>query len=262
MQCPEPAGHAEARAAEEEPISFPITAPPTPVASRASPGRVWARRLLHGAAFALAALLLLPVVLTGLYRFVPPPATPLMVIRALEGDGASRTWVALDALPDAMPLAVMAAEDNRFCRHHGFDWGAIAEAIEDAQAGERLRGASTISMQLTRNLFLWPGGGWPRKALEALWTPVVELLLGKQRIIELYLNVAETGRGIFGVEAAARRYYGKSAAALSARQAAGIAAILPDPRDWSPNRGYAAKRVPVLLRRMRNIAPLATCVTG
>ncbi|HEX2889069.1 monofunctional biosynthetic peptidoglycan transglycosylase, partial [Vineibacter terrae] len=262
MPCPEAADNVRAQAINEAPISCPITAPPTPITVRPSSGRAWARRLLHGAAVAVAALLLLPVVLTGLYRFVPPPATPLMVIRTFEGDGASRTWVALDALPDAMPLAVMAAEDNRFCRHHGFDWGAIAEAIEDAQAGERLRGASTISMQLTRNLFLWPGGGWPRKALEALWTPMVELLLGKQRIIELYLNVAETGRGIFGVEAAARRYYGKSAAALSARQAAGIAAILPDPRDWSPDRGYAAHRVPVLLRRMRNIAPLATCVTG
>ena len=109
---------------------------------------------------------------------------------------------------------------------------------------------------------LWPGGGWPRKALEALWTPAVELLLGKRRIIELYLNVVETGRGTFGVEAAARRYYRKSAAALSTREAAAIAAILPNPREWSPERGYAAERVPVLLRRMRNVAPLATCVTG
>ena len=105
------------------------------------------------------------------------------------------------------------------------------------------------------------GGGWPRKALEALWTPAIEILLGKRRIMEIYLNIAETGRGIFGVESAAQRYYGKSAAALSAHEAAGIAAILPKPRDWSPNRGYAARRVPVLLRRMRSIAPLAACIT-
>jgi monofunctional biosynthetic peptidoglycan transglycosylase len=235
----------------------------TRAAARPSSGRLPGgyRRLLRRVALALVALLLLPVALTGLYRIVPPPATPLMLIRTLAGDGAAREWVALDALPAALPLAVLAAEDNRFCQHYGFDWAAVGDAIDEARAGDRLRGASTVSMQLTRNLFLWPGGGWPRKALEALWTPAVELLLGKRRIVELYLNVAETGRGTFGVEAAAQRYYGKGAAALSAREAAGIAAILPNPRDWSPDRGYAAARVPVLLRRMRNIAPLATCVT-
>ncbi|MEQ9642867.1 MAG: monofunctional biosynthetic peptidoglycan transglycosylase [Alphaproteobacteria bacterium] len=218
----------------------------------------WLQRL----ALVLVGLLLLPVALAVLYRFVPPPGTPLMAVRALEGDGAARTWVALAALPDAVPLAVIAAEDNRFCAHSGFDWDAIGEAIDEARAGEGLRGASTISMQLTRNLFLWPGGGWVRKGLEALWTPAVDLILGKRRIVELYLNVVETGRGIFGVEAAARRYYEKSATALSAREAAGIAAILPNPRAWSPASGYGASRVPVLTRRMRDIAPLATCVTG
>jgi monofunctional biosynthetic peptidoglycan transglycosylase len=220
-------------------------------------GRRWPRRI----AKVLIALLLLPVALSALYRVVPPPVTPLMAIRWAAGEGAARAWVPLDALPAAMPRAVMAAEDNRFCRHYGFDWAAIEDAVDDAQDGRRLRGASTISMQLSRNLFLWPGGGWPRKALEALWTPALELLLGKRRIMEIYLNVAETGRGIFGVEAAARRYYGKGAVALSPSEAAGIAAILPDPRDWSPDRGYAASRVPVLLRRMRDIAPLSGCVT-
>ena len=216
---------------------------------------------MRRAALAILAILLLPVALTALYRVLPPPATPLMAIRTLAGEGANRQWVALDTLPAAIPLAVLAAEDNLFCQHDGFDWAAIGEAIDEARSGARLRGASTVSMQLSRNLFLWPGGGWPRKSLEALWTPAVELLLGKRRIIELYLNVAETGRGIFGIEAAARRYYGKSASTLSDREAAGIAAILPNPRDWSPDRGYAAERIPVLLRRMRDIAPLATCVT-
>jgi monofunctional glycosyltransferase len=236
--------------------------PRTRAAARPSSGqrRPGYRRLLRRVVLALVAFLLLPVALTALYRIVPPPATPLMAIRALEGDGVRRQWVGLDELPVAMPLAVLAAEDNRFCQHHGFDWAAIGDAIDEARTSDRLRGASTISMQLSRNLFLWPGGGWPRKALEALWTPAIELLLGKRRIIELYLNVAETGRGTFGVEAAAHRYYGKGAAALSAHEAAGIAAILPNPRGWSPDRGYAAERVPVLLRRMRDIAPLATCV--
>ncbi len=209
----------------------------------------------------IAGLLLLPVALTALYRFVPPPGTPLMAIRLIEGDGAARRWVSLDRLPRAMPLAVMAGEDNRFCQHHGFDWQAIGDAIEEARDGDHVRGASTISQQLTRNLFLWPGGGWPRKALEALWTPAVELILGKRRIMELYLNLVETGRGAFGVAVAARRYYGKAATKLTPREAAGIAAILPAPRNWSPTRGYAAERIPVLVRRMRDIAPLAGCVT-
>jgi monofunctional biosynthetic peptidoglycan transglycosylase len=224
-----------------------------------APGRRrgrWLRRL----GLALLAPLLLPVALSALYRFVPPPFTPLMAIRAIEGDGAAQSWVALDRLPAALPRAVMAAEDNRFCEHRGFDWAAIGDAIDEARAGEGLRGASTLSMQLTRNLFLWPGGGFARKAAEALWTPAVELLLGKRRIMELYLNVVETGRGIFGVEAAARRYYGKAAADLTKREAAGIAAILPNPRAWSPKTGYAAERVPVLERRMRDIAPLAACI--
>lgn len=224
--------------------------------------RVGLLRLLGRLALVLAALLLLPVAVTVLYGFMPPPATPLMLIRAIGGDGAERKWVALDTLPAVIPLAVLAAEDNRFCDHHGFDWAAMGDAIDEALAGDRLRGASTISMQLSRNLFLWPGGGWLRKGLEALWTPTIELLLSKRRIVELYLNVVETGRGTFGVEAASRRYYGKDAAELTASQAAGIAAILPNPRGWSPGRGYAAERVPVLLRRMREIAPLATCVTG
>ncbi|PJK27434.1 monofunctional biosynthetic peptidoglycan transglycosylase [Minwuia thermotolerans] len=229
--------------------------PPTSRQKRSRASR-YSRRLL----LTVVALLLLPVVLSALYRIVPPPGTPLMAIRALEGEGATRRWVALDDLPDHVPLAVLAAEDNRFCGHAGFDWEAIGDAIDEARAGRGLRGASTISMQLTRNLFLWPGGGWFRKGLEALWTPAVELFLGKRRIMEIYLNVTETGIGTFGFEAAAQRYHGKGAAALSAREAAAIAAILPNPRGWSPGQGHAGGRVPVLLRRMRDIAPLAACI--
>lgn len=218
--------------------------------------RRWLRRLL----IVLVVALLTPVALAALYRVLPPPLTPLMVIRALEGDGAERSWVSLDSLPGHVPLAVIAAEDNLFCEHGGFDWDAIGNAISDARAGRKLRGASTISMQVTRNLFLWPGGGWARKGLEALWTPPVELLLGKRRIIEIYLNIAETGIGTFGFDAAARRYYGKPATELSRREAAAIAAILPNPREWSPERGGAGRRIPVLARRKRDIAPMAGCV--
>lgn len=216
----------------------------------------WLRRLV----IALLVILLLPVALSSVYRIVPPPFTPLMVIRAVEGDGASRTWVSLDELPAHVPLAIMAAEDNLFCAHGGIDWDAIGEAIDEAQSGKGLRGASTVSMQVTRNLYLWPGGGFFRKGLEAAWTYPADFLLGKRRVMEVYLNVAETGRGIFGIEEAAQRYYGKSAVRLSRTEAAAIAAILPNPRAWSPGQGYAGQRTPVLLRRMRDIEPLSGCV--
>src|SRR3546814_190225 len=147
-----------------------------------------------------------------------------MVIRWVQGDGLARQWVPLEAVARSLPLMVMASEDSRFCAHDGFDWTEVGNALDAWRDGGRLRGASTITMQVTRNLFLWPGGGWPRKALEAVWTPAVELVLGKRRIMEIYLNVAEMGRGIFGVEAAARHHFGTSAAGLSADQAARIAA--------------------------------------
>lgn len=216
----------------------------------------WLRRAL----IAVLIILLLPVALSVVYRIVPPPITPLMVIRAIEGDGVSRSWVSIEDLPTHVPLAIMAAEDNRFCEHGGIDWDAIGDAIDEARAGEGLRGASTVTMQLTRNLYLWPGGGFFRKGLEALWTMPADLLLGKRRVMELYLNVAETGRGIFGIEEAAQRYFGKGAARLTRREAAAIAAILPNPRAWSPGQGYAGKRMPVLVRRMRDIEPLADCL--
>jgi monofunctional biosynthetic peptidoglycan transglycosylase len=215
----------------------------------------WFRRAL----FAAVIIFMLPIVLSALYRVVPPPGTPLMVIRMIEGDGAARTWVALDDLPIHVPLAVLAAEDNHFCQHNGIDWDAIGDAIGEAQAGKGLRGASTVSMQLTRNLYLWPGGGFFRKGLEGFWTMPADLLLGKPRVMELYLNIAETGRGIFGIEEAAQRYFGKGARDLTRMQAAAIAAILPNPREWSPGRGYAGERTPVLLRRMQDIEPLAGC---
>ncbi len=220
------------------------------------------RRLVRIAAAAVGVMFLAPISLILIYRVAPPPVTPLMLIRSIEGDGAERSWASLDELPAHAALAVIAAEDNRFCEHAGFDWDAIGDAIDEARAGERLRGASTISMQLTRNLFLWPGGGWARKGLEALWTPAVELLLPKRRIVELYLNVVETGRGTFGFAAAADRYFGSSPAGLTRRQSAAIAAVLPNPREWSPTRGYGARRAGVLVRRMRDVAPLAVCVTG
>lgn len=200
----------------------------------------------------------LPALLVLVYRVVPPPATPLMVIRSLEGEGWSRDWVVLDTLPPYVAGTVIAAEDNRFCLHWGFDFAAIRDALDEAGDGGRLRGASTISMQTAKNLFLWPGRDWLRKGLEAYLTPFVEFLLPKRRIMEIYLNVAEWGPGIYGIEAAARHHFGKGAAELGASEAAALAAILPAPRSRSAAKGSG--RAAQLLVRVRQLGPLLDCI--
>lgn len=220
------------------------------------------RRLRRRVLLTCFVVLLLPVVVTALYRFVPPPVTPLMVIRWVQGDGAARDWVDIETLPRHVPLAIMAGEDNRFCSHLGFDLVELQDAVEGWAEGGILRGASTITMQVTRNLFLWPGGGWARKAFEGLWTPAVELLLSKRRIMELYLNIAEMGRGTFGIAAAAQHHFGKAPDQLSRLEAARIAAILPNPRERSAARPSAgvAERARTLTTRMRQITGLDDCL--
>jgi monofunctional glycosyltransferase len=210
----------------------------------------------------LLIVLLAPPVLLLIYRFLPVPITPLMVIRLIEGEGLDRTWVPLAAIAPALPRAVVAAEDNRFCEHFGFDWQALEGQIDALLAGERVRGASTITMQTAKNLFLWPGRDLVRKALEAWLTPQVELLLPKRRIVEVYLNVAEFGPGIYGAEAAARAYFGKPARDLSAREAALLAAILPSPRDWSPARPtpYIQGRARTIRTRIEQLGPMLDCI--
>ena len=183
-----------------------------------------------------AAILVIPVLLIALYAVVPPPITPLMALRWLDGAAIDRRWVPLDRIAPAMPRAAVASEDNLFCEHGGFDWRAIGDAADDYAAGKRLRGASTISMQVAKNVVLWPGRDFLRKGAEAYVTVFVEMLWSKRRIMEVYLNVAEWGDGIYGVEAAARAHFGKSAAALTPREAALLAAVLPNPREWSPAR--------------------------
>jgi monofunctional biosynthetic peptidoglycan transglycosylase len=184
------------------------------------------------------------VAMVALYRFLPPPATPLMLLRAAQGYGITKTWRPLAAISPHLVRAVIAGEDARFCRHHGFDWEAIDAAWQRYESGRgRLVGASTISMQTAKNLFLWPGRDWPRKALEAWFTLWIETFWSKRRIIEVYLNVVEWGPGIYGAEAAARHSFGRSAAALTAQEAARLAAVLPDPRDRSAARpGPEARR--------------------
>lgn len=159
---------------------------------------------------------------------------------------ATRDWTPLPDIAPAMARAAAAAEDARFCDHPGFDLDAIEAALSDTR---RLRGGSTISQQVAKNVFLWQGRSWLRKGLEAGFTLLVELLWPKRRIMEVYLNVAETGPGLFGVEAAARHYFGKPASALTLREAALIASLLPNPKRWS-----AAKPTAYLSRRARSVA--------
>lgn len=208
------------------------------------------------------ALLLLPTALVLLFRFVPPPATPLMLVRLAQGEGLEKDWVPLDSISPHLPRAVIAAEDNWFCEHGGIDWPALRHELRRAWAGEHARGASTISMQTTKNVLLWPGRDLVRKLLEAALTPQLELLWGKRRIMEVYLNVAETGPGLYGAEAAARRFFKKPASALTRHEAALIAAVLPNPRRWSPQRPtrYIQARAHTIERRMGQLGPLLDCV--
>lgn len=232
---------------------------PAPVSSRRRPSgwRRWTRLLILG----FAALTLLS---TLLLRVVPPPATPLMVIRGLQGMVAGKgfiirkQWQPLTTISPAMIRAVTAAEDQKFLHHFGFDFDAISKAYANNRDGGRRRGGSTITQQTAKNVFLWPGGSYLRKGVEAYFTVLLELCWSKERIMEVYLNVAEFGPGVYGVESAARIYYQTTARQLTARQAAMLAAILPSPRQWNPARptAYLVHRQRWILQQMHNIGPL------
>ena len=162
------------------------------------------------------------------YRFVPVPVTATML---MDENGMTRDWEPLSRIDRNMVSAVIAGEDGKFCTHAGFDREAIEQAIERNQKGGRVRGGSTISQQTAKNVFLWQGGGYFRKGLEAWFTLLIENIWGKRRIMEVYLNVAETGIGTYGVEAGAQRYFNHSAARLSQNEAARMAAALPLPKE-------------------------------
>jgi monofunctional biosynthetic peptidoglycan transglycosylase len=185
-----------------------------------------------------------PIVVVGVYRFVPPPLTFLMVQRVFEGRGFDRRWVPLERISPALTRAVIAAEDARFCEHHGFDIEAMRKAFAANQRGGKVRGGSTISQQTAKNVFLWPRRDYVRKGLEAWFTVLIEGMWGKPRIMEVYLNSIEWGPGIYGAEAAARKNFGVSAAQLKPAQAARLAAILPKPLSWK-----AARPGPYVQRR-------------
>ena len=166
------------------------------------------------------------------YSVVNPPTTPYIVSESRRLDGVDRAWVSIEEVSPYMPRSVVAAEDANFCNHWGFDMKAIRAALTEGRG----RGASTISQQVVKNVYLWQGRSWTRKALEAILTPLVEAIWSKRRILEVYLNVAEFDEGVFGVEAAARHYFGVGPEDLTATQAARLAAILPDPKRRSASR--------------------------
>jgi monofunctional biosynthetic peptidoglycan transglycosylase len=209
------------------------------------------------------ALLGLPLLVILLLRVVPPPPTPLMLLRLVQGHGLERAWVPLDRIAPALAQAVIASEDNLFCRQAlGFDFGAIREQVEAWRQGERPRGASTITMQTAKNLFLWPGRDPLRKVLEAWFTPQIALLWPRRRVMEVYLNIVEFGPGLYGAVAAARRYFGRPAAALSPHQAALLAAVLPNPlaRNAGDPVPGLRRRAALIEQRAARIAPLFDCL--
>jgi len=202
-----------------------------------------------------------------LYKYVNPPLTPLMVIRLAEQSFGGQTikikkdWISIDKMSASMPLAVVSSEDNLFLEHSGFDFESIEKAKEyNAQKqGRKMRGASTISQQTAKNVFLWPQRSWLRKGLEVYFTVLIEFVWGKKRILEVYLNVIETGKGIYGVESASQSYFGKSAANMSRSEAALIAAVLPNPLKWNPTSTtpYIRGRQQWILWNMANIGKLS-----
>ncbi len=193
-----------------------------------------------------------------LYRFVPPPFTPLMLLRDAP---IQKQWVSLGEIDPALPRAVIAAEDNLFCAHWGFDFQSLQQAAQAFASGKRAGGGSTISMQTAKNLFLWPDRSLIRKVLEVPLTLGIELTWPKTRILEVYLNIAEWAPGVYGAEAASRFHFKKSAGALTKVEAARLAAVLPNPQKWSAGKPgtYVRRRTEIINRRVNQLGGLLDC---
>lgn len=204
-------------------------------------------------------LVALSILVVVILRWLPPPTSAFMLQYAwfgnVETTAVHYRWTPLGEISSSMPLAVMASEDQRFPIHNGFDLISIRYALADRLKGEPLRGASTISQQVAKNLFLWPGRNLIRKGIEAWFTVLIETLWPKHRIMEIYLNIAEFGRGVYGVEAASQDFFGKPASRITASEAALLAAVLPNPRHrkvQAPS-GYVRSRQAWILRQMRQL---------
>jgi monofunctional biosynthetic peptidoglycan transglycosylase len=225
--------------------------------------RPWPARFARLVVFIIMSAALASVAVVASLRWLPVPTTAFMIRERVAGAAGDRDqplrqrhdWVPWSAISRHAAVAVIAAEDQKFLLHDGFDFAAIDQALADAQSGRRLRGASTITQQVAKNLFLWPGHSWPRKGLEAWFTLWIELLWPKQRILEVYLNSAEFGPGVWGVEAASRYFFSKPARALGRDEAALLAAVLPNPARLSAAypSPYVRKRQQWILAQMRRL---------
>ncbi len=201
---------------------------------------------------------------TLLFRFVPVPVTPLMLIRCVEQvfEGKPVTlkhkWVPMEKISPNLQKAVISSEDGHFLKHYGFDFSAMKKAMDGNKKGKKIKGGSTISQQTAKNVFLWPGRSYIRKGFEAYFTVLIELLWSKERILEVYLNSIEMGDGVYGAEAASQYWYHKSAAKLTVNEAAGIAVILPSPRRYNPVKSgpYVQRRKQTIAKYIRNFGPL------
>ncbi len=225
-------------------------------------GGVGWRRTARRAFIVLTVFLLAPAPVIVLLALAQPPTTSVMMQRTVQRlfAGDRPAWprhvtVGRAGLSTNLRRAVLASEDDRFYLHHGVDFVEIQKALDRRKAGGKLRGASTLTQQVAKNLFLWNGRSFIRKGLEAYVALWLELLLSKERILDLYLNLAEWGDGIFGAESASRWYFRKSAATLTREEAARLAAILPSPRRWSPTGSIATRRAAIYLERMQYAAP-------
>ncbi|MEM1383993.1 MAG: monofunctional biosynthetic peptidoglycan transglycosylase [Pseudomonadota bacterium] len=208
--------------------------PPRPLVPRRSAFRRLLRALFLWPLRIMAALVVFAVLWVAAYRVIDPPGGVYMAQEWWRLGGLSRDWRDLEAMSPEMARAVVAAEDARFCQHYGLDFEAIEKALEEREAGGRLRGASTLTQQVAKNVFLWHGRSFLRKGLEAGFALTIEVLWPKHRIVEVYLNVAEFGPGVFGAEAAAQHHFGRGAEALTLRQASRLAAALPNPKERDP----------------------------
>jgi monofunctional biosynthetic peptidoglycan transglycosylase len=247
---------------ESQPIADSVPAAPDDAGKTVTRERrkIWLRRGL----IALAVVVALPFVLTIVYAVVPPPVSNVMILRLFTGNGLNKDWVSIDQISPHLARAVISSEDARFCDHGGVDWielqGVIDGVLNDEE--DPVRGASTIPMQTAKNLFLWDGRQFIRKGLEiplAIW---MDLVWSKQRMIEIYLNIVEWGPGVYGAEAAAQHHFKKPASKLTKREAALLAAVLPNP--IKRNAGKPSKRVnriaSRILARMGGMGPYLTCL--
>jgi monofunctional biosynthetic peptidoglycan transglycosylase len=212
----------------------------------------------------LAFIVLWPVVMTVVYTVIPPPVSNLMILRLFSGNGIHKDWVSLDSMSPNLAKAVITSEDARFCEHNGVDWVELGGVVEDAFDDDEgpIRGASTISMQTAKNLFLWDGRSVFRKGLEIPVAYWMDLVWSKRRMIEIYLNIVEWAPGVYGAEAAAQHHFGKPAAKLTRREAALLAAVLPNP--IKRKAGKPSKRVNAIAtrieRRMAGMGAYLTCL--